>query len=36
MYGETFVLPDASIPKIGARIMGLENPTKKMSKSEGG
>lgn len=36
MYGETFVLPEASIPKIGARIMGLENPTRKMSKSEGG
>jgi tryptophanyl-tRNA synthetase len=36
MYGETFVLPEASIPEIGARIMGLENPTKKMSKSEGG
>jgi tryptophanyl-tRNA synthetase len=35
-FGETFVLPAASIPKIGARIMGLENPTKKMSKSEGG
>ncbi|MBW2066969.1 MAG: tryptophan--tRNA ligase [Deltaproteobacteria bacterium] len=36
MYGETFVIPDASIPEVGARIMGLENPTKKMSKSEGG
>ena len=36
MYGETFVLPRPSIPEIGARIMGLENPTKKMSKSEGG
>ena len=36
MYGETFVLPEPSIPEIGARIMGLENPTKKMSKSEGG
>jgi tryptophanyl-tRNA synthetase len=36
MYGETFVVPAPSIPKIGARIMGLENPTKKMSKSEGG
>jgi len=36
VYGETFVLPDASIPEVGARIMGLENPTKKMSKSEGG
>ncbi|MBW1999096.1 MAG: tryptophan--tRNA ligase, partial [Deltaproteobacteria bacterium] len=36
MYGETFVIPDASIPEVGARIMGLEHPTKKMSKSEGG
>ncbi len=36
MYGETFVLPEPSIPEIGARIMGLETPTKKMSKSEGG
>lgn len=36
MYGETFKLPEPSIPKVGARIMGLENPVKKMSKSEGG
>jgi len=36
IYGETFVIPEASIPEIGARIMGLENPEKKMSKSEGG
>lgn len=36
MYGETFTLPEPSIPKVGARIMGLENPAKKMSKSEGG
>ena len=36
MYGETFVVPEPSIPTIGARIMGLENPEKKMSKSEGG
>jgi tryptophanyl-tRNA synthetase len=35
-YGETFVIPEPSIPKTGARIMGLEKPTKKMSKSEGG
>jgi tryptophanyl-tRNA synthetase len=32
-FGETFVLPEATIPKIGARIMGLDDPTKKMSKS---
>jgi tryptophanyl-tRNA synthetase len=35
-YGETFVIPEPSIPTVGARIMGLENPEKKMSKSEGG
>ena len=33
IYGETFKIPEAYIPKIGARIMGLQNPTKKMSKS---
>ncbi|MBV8490690.1 MAG: tryptophan--tRNA ligase [Candidatus Eremiobacteraeota bacterium] len=32
-YGETFVLPEPAIPKTGARIMGLDDPTKKMSKS---
>ncbi len=35
-YGETFVIPEPSIPTVGARIMGLENPERKMSKSEGG
>jgi tryptophanyl-tRNA synthetase len=34
MYGETFKLPKSAIPKVGARIMGLDDPTKKMSKSE--
>jgi tryptophanyl-tRNA synthetase len=34
MYGETFVIPEPVIPKTGARIMGLDDPTKKMSKSE--
>ncbi len=34
IYGETFVLPKPLIPDIGARIMGLDDPTKKMSKSE--
>ena len=33
-YGETFVLPEPVIPKSGARIMGLDDPTAKMSKSE--
>lgn len=34
MYGDTFVIPQAMIPKAGARVMGLDNPTAKMSKSE--
>jgi tryptophanyl-tRNA synthetase len=33
-YGETFKVPDAYIPKVGARIMSLSDPTKKMSKSD--
>ena len=33
-YGVTFTVPEPLIPKIGARIMSLSNPTKKMSKSE--
>lgn len=33
-YGETFVLPEALIPKVGARVMSLTDPTKKMSKSD--
>jgi len=33
-FGETFKLPDAYIPKAGARIMSLSDPTKKMSKSD--
>lgn len=32
-FGETFVVPEVSIKKEGARIMGLDDPTKKMSKS---
>jgi tryptophanyl-tRNA synthetase len=32
-YGETFVVPDAEIPKVAARIMDLQNPRAKMSKS---
>jgi len=34
IYGETFKLPEPVIPEVGARIMGLDDPTKKMSKSE--
>lgn len=33
-YGQTFAVPDPFIPKIGARIMSLADPTKKMSKSD--
>jgi len=33
-YGDTFVLPDPYIPKVGGRIMSLQDPTKKMSKSD--
>lgn len=32
-YGETFVIPEPDIKKAGARIMSLDDPTKKMSKS---
>ena len=34
IYGETFKLPEPVIPQTGARIMGLDDPTSKMSKSE--
>ncbi len=34
LYGETFKVPEAYIPKAGARVMGLGNPTSKMSKSD--
>lgn len=33
-FGETFTLPDPIIPKMGARIMSLQDPEKKMSKSD--
>jgi len=36
LYGETFVMPATSLPAVGARIMGLDDPTKKMSKSASG
>jgi tryptophanyl-tRNA synthetase len=32
-FGETFVIPKPLVRKEGARIMGLDDPTKKMSKS---
>ena len=36
LYGETFVVPETSLPAVGARIMGLDDPTQKMSKSATG
>ena len=33
-YGETFVVPEAVIPPAGARVMDLQDPTNKMTKSE--
>lgn len=33
-YGETFKIPDIHAPEVGARIMSLQDPTKKMSKSD--
>ena len=34
LYGETFVVPEPYIPSIGARVMSLQDATKKMSKSD--
>lgn len=33
-YGDLFTIPEAYIPKMGAKIMSLAEPTKKMSKSD--
>ena len=33
LFGDTFVLPKAEVPEVGARLMGLDDPTVKMSKS---
>lgn len=33
-YGETFKIPEPYIPEAGARVMSLQDPTKKMSKSD--
>ena len=33
LYGETFKIPEAYIEEVGARIMGLQDPKSKMSKS---
>ena len=34
IYGNVFTVPEPYIPKVGARIMSLSNPTSKMSKSD--
>jgi tryptophanyl-tRNA synthetase len=36
LYTDTFVVPKTSLPTIGARVMGLDDPTQKMSKSATG
>ncbi len=33
-YNDIFKIPEARIPKVGARVMSLQDPTKKMSKSD--
>ncbi len=33
-YGDVFTVPEPYIPKTGARVMSLQDPTKKMSKSD--
>ena len=34
VYGDVFKLPEPFVPKVGARVMSLTNPSAKMSKSE--
>lgn len=34
LYGNVFKVPEAYIPKNGARVMSLQDPTRKMSKSD--
>ncbi len=34
VYGDVFTIPEAYIPKTGAKIMSLQDPQKKMSKSD--
>jgi len=36
LYGDTFTVPATRLPAVGARIMGLDDPTMKMSKSASG
>ena len=34
VYGDVFTIPDGYFPKVGARVMSLQEPTRKMSKSD--
>lgn len=34
VYGDVFTIPEGYIPKVGAKIMSLQDPTRKMSKSD--
>jgi len=34
IYGDVFTVPEGFIPQVGAKIMSLQNPTEKMSKSD--
>lgn len=34
VYGDVFVVPEVYIPKVGGRVMSLQDPTRKMSKSD--
>ena len=36
LFGETFTVPQPIIRPVGARVMGLDDPTRKMAKSESG
>src|SRR5277367_329605 len=36
LYGDTFVMPATHLPVVGSRVMGLDEPDKKMSKSASG
>lgn len=35
-FGQTFTIPDAAVGRVGAMVMDLQDPTKKMSKSRSG
>jgi len=34
LYGPVFTIPEPLIPEVGARVMSLQDPTRKMSKSD--